>query len=149
MLTQVKKSWFAWLRAASVAHPTARPCMVPRCSDPEAPCSLISSLVLGQVEEQGQPLAVQAQVSTKTPAVAGKLKTPATCWMMRGGAKGGLQCEHAKQFVVVLLFINYCIIFYMNTCKPTFASPFTEWFNCIYLGSPGKGRGQEAEKLPK
>ena len=29
------------------------------------------------------------------------------------------------EFILVLLFINYCIIFHMNDCKPTFAPPYT------------------------
>ena len=28
---------------------------------------------------------------------------------------------HMKQFIPVLLFINYCIIFHTNNCKPTCA----------------------------
>ena len=28
-----------------------------------------------------------------------------------------------EEFVLLLLFINYCIIFHRNNCKPTFAHP--------------------------
>lgn len=27
------------------------------------------------------------------------------------------------EFILVILFINYCIIFYTNNCKPAFATP--------------------------
>ena len=30
---------------------------------------------------------------------------------------------HETQFIHVLLFINYCITFYMNNYEPTFAPP--------------------------
>ena len=33
----------------------------------------------------------------------------------------GHSCEYVKEFILVLLFINYCIIFHMNNYKPTFA----------------------------
>lgn len=31
-------------------------------------------------------------------------------------------CEYAKQFILALC-INYCIIFHLTNCKPTFANP--------------------------
>ena len=40
-----------------------------------------------------------------------------------GWGKSRLSCEYMKQFILVLLFINYCVIFHMNNCKPTFALP--------------------------
>ena len=45
-------------------------------------------------------------------------------YMYAGVGKVGLQlwvCD--TEFILVLLFINYCIIFHMNNCKPTFAHP--------------------------
>ena len=41
------------------------------------------------------------------------------------GQKSVYSCEYVKQ--ILFLFINFCIIFHVNTCKPTFALP------CVYL----------------
>ena len=30
-------------------------------------------------------------------------------------------CENVTQFILVLLFINDCVVFHMNNCKPAFA----------------------------
>ena len=39
-----------------------------------------------------------------------------------------------RNSVYYLLFINYCIIFHMNNCKPTFASPWKcDLCNLFYL----------------
>ena len=41
-----------------------------------------------------------------------------------GWGKVGLQLEvYETEFILVLLHINYCIIFHTNNCKPTFAPP--------------------------
>ena len=39
---------------------------------------------------------------------------------LQGGGKVGLQL-YVKQFILVLWFISYYIIFHMNNCKSTFA----------------------------
>lgn len=42
--------------------------------------------------------------------------------IIQGGAKGGLPLWVLEtEFVLLLLFINECIIFHMSNCKPTFA----------------------------
>ena len=41
--------------------------------------------------------------------------------------------EQDTEFTLVLLFINYCIIFHVNNCKPTFASPSISYYYIIYL----------------
>ena len=42
---------------------------------------------------------------------------------IKGGAKV-YSCEYRKhKFILVLLFINCCIIFHKNTCKPSFSPP--------------------------
>ena len=49
----------------------------------------------------------------------------------QGVAKVGLQLWICTtDFIFVLLFINYCISFHMNNCKPTFAPPCViYWLN--------------------
>ena len=37
---------------------------------------------------------------------------------------------HNTDFILVLSFINYCILFHMNSCEPTFAH------SCIYTNCP-------------
>ena len=41
---------------------------------------------------------------------------------MQGGTKIGLQLWVHKKIILVL-FVNYCITFYMNNCNPPFAPP--------------------------
>ena len=41
---------------------------------------------------------------------------------IQGGAKVGVQL-YLKQFTLILLFINSCIIFHMKNCKPPFPQP--------------------------
>ena len=49
------------------------------------------------------------------------------------------------QFILVLLFNNYCIIFHMNNCKPTFAHSVllndwpTKWWLCGEHAGLGTG----------
>ena len=44
-----------------------------------------------------------------------------TIGYIQDGAQVGLQLwVHETEFILVLLFINYCIIFHMNNYKPTF-----------------------------
>ena len=38
------------------------------------------------------------------------------------------------EFIPVLLFINYCIIFHMNNCKPAFAQPCRLWLVWFNIG---------------
>ena len=47
--------------------------------------------------------------------------------LYRVGQKQVYSCEYSKQFILILLFINYYVILQMNNCKPTLA-PF-----CICL----------------
>ena len=42
---------------------------------------------------------------------------------LQGGGKVGLQL-YVKQFILVLWFISYYIIFHKNNYKPTFAPPY-------------------------
>ena len=47
---------------------------------------------------------------------------------MQCGAKVDLQSWVCKtEFILILLFIYYCIIFHTNTCKPTFAPSCILW----------------------
>ena len=49
---------------------------------------------------------------------------------VQGGARVGFQLWVRKaDFILVLLFTNYCIIFHTNNCKPSFAPP------CMRLAS--------------
>ena len=41
-----------------------------------------------------------------------------------GWGKRRFTVEYMKQFIFVLLFVNYCIIFHTNNYKPTFAPPY-------------------------
>ena len=55
---------------------------------------------------------------------------------IQGGATVGLQLwVHKTEFVLVLLFINYCIIFHMNNYKPTFPLPHISdfWISIIRI----------------
>ena len=51
-------------------------------------------------------------------------------------AKVGLQLwVWETPFILVLLFINYCIIFHTNNCKPTFAPPYIWMYIFILISS--------------
>ena len=45
--------------------------------------------------------------------------------MYRVEQKEVYSCEYAKEFILVLLFINYCIIFHTN-CIPIFDPPYKQ-----------------------
>ena len=52
-----------------------------------------------------------------------------TAWyisIIQGGEKAGLHLQACETQFILVLFINYCIIFHTNNCKPTLAPP------CIY-----------------
>ena len=51
----------------------------------------------------------------------------------RVGQKQVYHYEYIKQFIVVLLLMNYCIVFHMNNCKPTLVSPY---ITCNYFLKP-------------
>ena len=52
---------------------------------------------------------------------------------MQGGAKVGLHLWACRAQFIFLFFIDYCIIFHTNNCKPTFALP-CKWFSARLLG---------------
>ena len=55
----------------------------------------------------------------------------------QAGAKEVYSCEYVKQFILVLLFINYCISFHVNNCKPTlilsYICTYTHIHMCVYI----------------
>ena len=56
------------------------------------------------------------------------LKLKSICkFHIQDGAKVGVQLWVCKtqEFILVLLFSNYCTIFHMNNCKPTFVPPYS------------------------
>ena len=51
-----------------------------------------------------------------------------------GKSRFAVVCE--TQFILILLFINYCIIFHRNNCKPTFVPPCVCVCVCTHVKSP-------------
>ena len=52
----------------------------------------------------------------------------------RSGQKYVYSCEYVKQFVLVFLFVNYCITSHTNNYKPTLAPPCISYLQLIFLG---------------
>ena len=65
----------------------------------------------------------------------------------KGGQKWVYSCEYAKQSLFLLLFINYCIIFHMNNCKPTFVHPCIKLQLCSCGACSLKGSTSLLKKL--
>ena len=69
--------------------------------------------------EQNLYLHLESSLQTSSPNLANP-STPRTGW---GKSRFTVVSMWHTEFFLVLLFINYCIIFHRNNCKPTFAPP--------------------------
>ena len=73
--------------------------------------------------------------------------TYASGYIIHLGAKVVHSPEYTEQFILVLLFINYCVIFHMDNCKSTFVPPCVS-LNFYGISRKRKQRSKAGQGLP-